>query len=130
MDRLVPVEAFVHQAIERSPDRDFIAERDLIFDDHMDRGVRLDARHPRTNPPMVALCEPDTLRLVQRQPLLRFGRFKGIVVSHVAPSASDHSRQIGSPEDRTQASNGRAGSQGLLKSQPARCVKFLTLGLI
>jgi hypothetical protein len=44
MDRLVPVEAFSRQPIERSPDRDFIAERDLIFDDHMDCGVRLNAR--------------------------------------------------------------------------------------
>ena len=94
-DRLVPVEAFSHQAVEGSPDRDFIAERDLIFDDDMDCGVRLDIRHPDMRAPMIALCEPDTLRLVQRQPLLRLGRFKGIVTSHVGPSARDHSRQIG-----------------------------------
>jgi hypothetical protein len=106
MDRLVPVEAFSRQPIERSPDRDFIAERDLIFDDHMHCGVRLDARHPDMRPPMIALREPDTLRLVQRQPLLRFGRFEGIVTSHVEPFAGDHVRQIASPEDRTQASNG------------------------
>ena len=38
------VEAFSHQAVEGSPTEIFIAERDLIFDDHMDCGVRLNAR--------------------------------------------------------------------------------------
>jgi len=80
---LVPVETFFHQAIERGPDRNFVAERDLIFDDDMHCGVRLYARHPDPRSLMIALCEPDTLRLVERQPLLRLGRFKGIVASHV-----------------------------------------------
>lgn len=95
MDRLVPVETFFHQAIERGPDRNFVAERDLIFDEDMHCGVRLHARHPDPRSPMIALCEPDTLRLVERQPLLRLGRFKGIVVSQLGPFSGDHSKQIG-----------------------------------
>jgi hypothetical protein len=36
VDRLVPVEALAHQAHEGASDRDFIAERDLIFDDRVE----------------------------------------------------------------------------------------------
>jgi hypothetical protein len=41
VDRIVPVEALAHQAHEGASDWDFIAERDLIFDDHVDDGVHL-----------------------------------------------------------------------------------------
>ena len=51
VDRFVPVEAFIHQPRERAPHRDFVPGRDLIFDHHVEDGVRLPVWQPKARPP-------------------------------------------------------------------------------
>ena len=103
VDRLVAVKALAHQAHEGASDRDFVAERDLIFDDRVEYGVRLYVRQPDAGSPVIVLRQPDALALVQRQPLSRLGRLEGIVASHVEPFGRWSRKGNWIARDRTQA---------------------------
>ena len=75
----MPVETFFHQPHQCASDQEFIAERDLIFDNDVENGVHLYVGQPDERSSMILCRKPTALALVKRQPLFRLGRLEGIV---------------------------------------------------